>query len=71
MPYEELKERVLAMVKCIVGAEKFDTMKFDDAWLQAIHQDKTDKRNETVLAYAWMEEYNKRQNVEAPQLPTV
>jgi hypothetical protein len=72
MDFEELRDRVQAQVTCIVGADKAVAYAIDEDWLRPIHEDKADRRNETVLAQAWMQEAeNRKQAIAAtPTLVT-
>lgn len=60
MEFEELKNRVQALITCAVGQEKAIGYAIDDNWLRPIHEDMGDRRNEVVLAQAWMDEVNRR-----------
>ena len=66
MDFEELRDRVQAMVTCMVGADKAVSYAIDESWLRPIHENVNDRRNETLLAQAWVQERESRKQAITP-----
>ncbi|HEY9672744.1 MAG TPA: hypothetical protein V6D11_14965 [Waterburya sp.] len=70
MDFDELKDRVQSLVTCMVGQDKAVAYAIDDDWLRPIHEDQADRRNETLLAQAWVREVETRKQAIA-NVPTL